>query len=197
MLLLIFFCWIPLHYWHEVVRRRLLLSHITVTLEIKNTTPKPCAVAWWRVHLTLSVERCGLETWPGTVLCSWAKLVTFTVPLLTQEGKWNLVHHQGSLINAWGNPTYLLQSLKSWLIYFIIITLNFSPSLVKLKLLLARIYINQQKLVRIYSTFAKVTIYYIPVSFHIINACKVFHVLACILCQIKARLIFIFTLMKG
>ena len=45
MLLLIFFCWIPLHYWHEVVRRRLLLSHITVTLEIKNTTPKPCAVA--------------------------------------------------------------------------------------------------------------------------------------------------------
>ena len=92
-------------------------------------------------------------------------------------------------------PTYY-KSLKSWLIFFIIM-LNFSASLVKLKLLLARIYINQQKLVRIYSTSAKVTIYYIPVSFHIINACKVFHVLACILCQIKARLIFIFTLMKG
>ena len=106
-------------------------------------------------------------------MCSWAKLVTFIVPLLTQEGKWNLVHHQGSLINAWGSPIYLPQGLKSWLIYFIIM-LNFSVSLVKLKLLLARICFNQQKLVRIYSTSAKDTICYMPVSFHIINACKVF-----------------------
>ena len=45
-------------------------------------------------------EQSRFESWPGT-LCSWARHLTLTVPLSTQEYKWVLAYCWGNLTNCW------------------------------------------------------------------------------------------------
>ena len=49
----------------------------------------------------------GLGSIPGRasiVLCSWARHLTVTVPLSTQEYKWVPENCQGNLAKCWGLP---------------------------------------------------------------------------------------------
>ena len=64
------------------------------------------AVASWLVRSSL--DRSEFEPWPGDhVLCSWARHLTLTVPLSTQEYKWVPV-------NCWEKPNKLRGSDLRW-----------------------------------------------------------------------------------
>jgi len=66
--------------------------------------PPPCGgtVASWLVHLfpDLVVRVWALAR--DTVLCSWARHLTLTVPLSSQEHKWVLANCWGNLTNCGG-----------------------------------------------------------------------------------------------
>ena len=70
-----------------------------------NSLPQPSvggAGASWLVRST--TERAvWFEPWPGSVLCSWARHVTLTVPLSTQVYKWVPAICWGNLTKLWGS----------------------------------------------------------------------------------------------
>jgi len=47
--------------------------------------------------------RSGFKPWPGALLCTWARHLTLTVPLSTQEYKWVPANCWGNLTNCGGN----------------------------------------------------------------------------------------------
>ena len=60
------------------------------------------AVTSWLAHSSTDlVVRIRALAW-DTVLCSWARHFTLTVPLSTQEYKWVPVICWGNLTNCWG-----------------------------------------------------------------------------------------------
>ena len=58
-------------------------------------------MASWLVCSSRS-KQSGFKPWPGTLLCSWARHFTLTVPLSTQEYKWVPANCWGNLTNCGG-----------------------------------------------------------------------------------------------